>query len=494
MTVADNDTSGTNPLTEGMADYIPLSAMPRALYHEPLSTVDWRSLAPEMREPLLDLYKQHFVPTEFAVEIAASLQNAVRASLDRRNPLVPSEQRRINLLTCGDPETRSSPLHDNPASGGIIAAETGLGKTTMVRRALQVIAPEQFVLHGRSEACGWSRLTQVFYLHIDFPSNGSRGGLIVLILQGLDDALGTNYVVQNRRLRNLDASLMLVRTALIMHRVGVLVLDEMQGDNFDASSLRWEFVRFFLSLMNLGIPIVLCGHPGAFETLNQEGQVVRRFSDIGYFSLVRASTGKEAWWRDILVPGIMRFNLCEGLEDHQAILDAAQTMSAGIPGIFVQCYLEAQRIALRRGGQSATVTAADFQRATQSPRTVQLVQMARWIQGAPCPSAGYSDLSRNPAPDGGGVANAPVITPSPPEGRRTGSSTSTPSILKKIRQAEKRDRARSTSRVARNRELQKKLPPDDLRVAERALDILAGFDEHQADLSLKEPKPKPPAQ
>ncbi|TAN08816.1 MAG: ATP-binding protein [Rhodanobacteraceae bacterium] len=478
--------TNSNPLTEALVPYIPLSAMPQALHHEPLSNVDWKSSAPEMREPLLSLQDQHFFPTGYAVEIASSIQNAIRASFDRRNPLAPAEQKRINQLALASAvhQSQSLPALSNPASGGIIAAETGLGKTTIVRRALEVIAPQQFVIHGRSEACGWSTLTQILYLRVDFPTNGTRGALIERILGGVDSLIGTDYAGKRLRLRNIDASLFLVTKVLTMHRVGMLFLDELQWDNFGRSPLSWEFVRLFLSLLNVGIPVILSGHPRAFEGLSQEAQVMRRFSDIGYFSLSRAKTGEESWWKRVLVPGIMRFNLCDEILDQEEILDAAHPRSAGVPGIFVKLYMEAQRIALRRGGTAATLTADDFRRACESPRTVQLVKMARWLVGTASPEAGYSDLSR----DSPAAEHTEHVTPAPRS--PIADPTSAASTVEKLRRAEKRDRRVSAAREARNRELLKTLRPDDLRVAARSLDILAGLDKHQPDLSLDDPDSK----
>ena len=478
---------GENPLLEGLSPFIPISRLPKALFCAPLENVPWRSLEPELREPLLALHSDHFFPTAMAIEIASSIQASLRASLTRRNPLAPREQRRINLLALLNGEMRPEVLQSlaTPASGGIIAAETGAGKTTILRRALEVIAPEQIVKHSHSAACGWASLIQVHYLHIDLPSNGSRGGLIARILGGMDSVIGTDYVGKHLRLRNLDQSLLLVMKVLSIHRVGLLVVDEGQQDNFDECAWQREFVLFFLCLMNLGIPVVLSGHPMAFSNLAAVAQVMRRFSDVGLFELNRALRGDEEWWHDALVPGVMRFNLCESIENASTILNMSQPATGGIPGLFSARWIESQRIALRRGGEIATLTAADFEFSEKSPRCIALVKMARWLESNPALDSGYTDLARpsNSEPDGGG--QSAVSSTAATKGIGGDSSPTRSDLnraLSKLAEAEKRDAARRTTRQQKNKDLLDKLSPDDLRNAKSTLDLFAGLGTVQQEL------------
>lgn len=473
----------SNPLLEGLVPNIRLSEMPAALHREPLAELNWKSLVPEAREQFLGHQKQHFFPTSASVEIAASIQNAIRTSLNQRNPLSRLEQKRVNQLSLLRPDSGMQVLPSlaTPATGGMIAAETGMGKTTIIQRALEIIAPEQIICHARSDLCGWSTLTQVLYLRLDFPSNGTRGGLVERILGGMDALIGSDYSERNRRLKNLDASLQFVMKVLSMHRVGMLVIDDLQPDNFGTCPWRREFVLFFLYLLNFGIPLVLCGHPEAFQSLAQEAQVMRRFSAIGHFRLDRAKNPDEPWWKDAFAPGIMRFNVCDEVSDPNVILQASQRASAGIPGIFAECWIEAQRIALRRGGAAATVSMEDFERAKYSPRAIELTRMVEWLDGRSSNSVGYADLSRD-APSR--AASAESHSAHNTRAHRTSSAT-TPAVhpvLKKIRQAESRDLARSERRNRKNEQLLATLEPDDLRVANRALQIFAGLDEHQSEL------------
>lgn len=478
---------GANPLLEGLAPYLPISKLPAALAREPLKEVPWRDLRPEYRIPLLQMQAQHFCPTSHAVDIAAALQQAMRGSLVQRNPLAPAEQRRINLIAILQAEERASlralqPLVC-PASGGILAAETGLGKTTNVVRSLEVIAPDQVIVHGRSATCGWCRLTQLAYLRAELPSNSSRGGLLSSITGALDAVLSTDYDGQLRRCRNLDPKIILVLKLLALHRVGLLVLDEAQPGNLDHCEWHSEFVRLFLALMNLGVPMLLCGHPQAFATICTSGQLVRRFSSIGAFFPERAIDDTATWWSKAFVPGMMRFNVCDQTEDSAAIQEASREAAGGVPGVFALQWKEAQSIALARGGDKAVLTPKDYLAAQQSPHLQQLTRMACWLNGTSTDTQGYMDLDSSPAVD-------PQATPGERPSQKSTAKNDAQLRRKlvtevdKLRRKAARQAAREAAKLAKDRELLSTLSPEDLRAGGRTLDILSGLEKYQQDLPL----------
>lgn len=469
---------GENPLVEGLAPFIPISEMPPKLLQEPLGSVNWRSVSPEVREQYLAIHDQHFSPTRLALDIAVRLQGAILGSLAARNPCAPAEQRRINQLSLLErgfaPEALAALA--NPATAGIVAAQTGLGKTSILKRTLEVIAPDQVMTHPRSEVCGWSKLVQIAYIKLDFPSNGTRGGLVERILAEIDRLVGTDYSTCNRRLRNLDASLVFVMKVLSWHRVGMLVLDEMQRENFDSCPWHNEFVLFILCLLNLGIPVVLCGQPGAFVGVTQEHQTLRRFSSIGNFTLRRALSDSDAWWVKDLAPGVMRFNLCEQIEHPEEIVAMSRHLAAGVPGFFVLLWIEAQRLALRRQGTTAKLTPDDLAKATSVEAILELMHVAKTIEPDDAPSLCDEENTA-------GAEDSQEQVNSGKACRSTGKTGSmVAKTVRKARQAERRKQREADRNEARIKELSMALPPDDVRLANQALELLAGLDQYQTEM------------
>lgn len=471
---ADNPTR--NPLLEAFAPFVPVSKMPAKLFHDPLEHIPWRSMPPELREPYLELLKEHFSPTGTAVDIAVRMHAAIIGSLSRRNPLEPAEQKRINQLALLDAEDARDalPALSNPATGGIIAAITGMGKSCLVDRTLRAIAPQQIIVHARSEACGWSRLMQVAYLKLDYPSNGTRGGLVERILSALDNLLGTSYSTRTQRMRNLDASLVLVMKVLSVHRVGMLVLDEMQQSNFAYSPWHQEVVLFLLSLLNLGIPTMICGQPEAFIGIKQERQTLRRFSEIGNFTLEPASPNNQGWWETQMVPGIMRFNLCEEVDRPEEIIRMSRDVAAGVPGFFACAWKEAQRLALRRGGRTATLTPDDFAKASRCQAIVELMREAARMDAEG--TGDYVVAGANAAPK-----RAPRVRRKHIKGMTEGPAARK-RVVHKLRAADERRQKQIVRHAERTAELQKSLPPEDVRIASRSIDLLDGLDGLQRDV------------
>lgn len=472
---------GPNPLLEPFAPFVPLSELPGKLWKEPLKNVPWNEVAPESRVALLAAQDSHFFPTTESVAIASAIQEGLRASIMRRNPLLPKEQRRINQLALlgGDLDRSMLQSLASPASGGIVAAETGEGKTTITRRALEVFAPQQVVVHPPSQAGGWTKFTQICYLHVDLPFNGSRGGLLARIIGGVDALIGADYSENLRKLRNLDAQVVFVMKILSVHRVGTLVLDEGQQDNFDECAWQREFVLFFLAVMNFGIPILLSGHPSAFTSLRVVGQVMRRFSDIGYFQLHRAVNASDESWCKAYVPGVMRFLLCEAVEDAEKIIQCSHEETGGGRGLFVARWLEAQRIALLRRGTTATVTLTDFQNSRNSPRCTELYRMAQWMNGD-SQAGGFEDVSRASA---AATSGSGAGSPGEPEAKAAvANRQALPKAMQRLINDSQRIAKEKERKLNKDAELLKQTSPEDLRTATRVLEIMAGLGETQREL------------
>lgn len=390
--------SGPNPLLETLAPFIPFKDLPRALIRQPLDSIDWKLMAPEYRNVFLNLHEMHYWPTSQTIDVAESIQTVIRSGLVSRNPLSVAEQRRINMLALA-PNLEKSALQSlrTPAGGGVISAMTGMGKSATLSRALEVVAPEQVVIHGKSEKCGWSILTQVLYLVIDAPFNGTPGGLLSRITEGMDILLGTGYSDDCRKKRNLDAQLLFVTKLLSTHRVGLLAIDENQFENFEQSVWRKSLVLFFLGLMNLGIPILLLGNPLAFAGLKSSSQNMRRLSTIGHHEMTPAATALEPWWARDFVPGMCRFALCEEIPAVGEIVDSTFDVTGGVPGIFGPLWIEAQRISLRRGGGSAKLQLSDLVAARRSPRVIELLKIAQQAGGA-SPIERFVDIPASSSP------------------------------------------------------------------------------------------------
>lgn len=386
---------GPNPLIEAIPPFIPFKDLMRHLRHYPLEQIpDWRLVPPPNREALLEFSTQHFAPYQPILELAAGVQLLLRRALSMGNPLRADVRKRANQVGVASSFNDFRYVTHVDGGGGMADGITGIGKTNAARRALAVFVPDQVIEHAPCREAGWTRLKQCVYLYIDFPSNGTRGALLKRILMELDEKLGTDYAEQYARKTNIDTLLVAASKHLVLHRVALLVIDEKQESSFNQNPLQYEFVLFYLSLMNLGISVLLIGNPLAFTHLQTFSQVMRRFSVGGMISLEPASTQHEKWWCEGFVPRMRKFCVVERCavdEELRARLEFEA--SAGTPGLFQRYFVETQRAALRRGTDSAEILIEDFVAARNSERYKELQRIATSIRSG---SEEYDDIPQRP--------------------------------------------------------------------------------------------------
>jgi hypothetical protein len=467
--------SARNPLLEVLAPYIPLSGLPKALQCEPLKDISWRSDEPEMREVHLGRIEDHYWPVTPQLEVCADIQLMLRSGLMARNPMSKAEQLRINMLALA-PNAGEVWLQSlkKRAGGAIVSAITGMGKSTLVDKALSVFAPNQIIVHGQNKACGWSTLTQVTYLIVDAPPNATRYGLFEAIISALDRLLGTDYSSDLRRQKNIDAGLVFVAKTLSIHRVGMLVIDESQEETLVKNHWGLEFILVFLGLMNLGIPVLLMGNPLAFTDLEKGAQLTRRFVSHGWHELVPAANSTEKWWRKEFVVGEMRFTLCEKSLSVDEVVDVAFEFDQGNPGLFSSLWAETIRTALRRGGRSATMKVEDIAIAAKTARFRKLAEIAKSI-GDGNVSGRYRDLPIRLPVSASGAEQPATGAPS---------AQDIVSAIGKLSANLKRQETRQMTKAAKDQALKKILTEEDLRQGVDARSVLARLASGQGELDL----------
>ncbi len=464
-----------NPLLEVISPYIPLSELPKALQNEPLKKIPWRSLRPEIREVHLRQIEDHYWPVAPQLEVCADIQMMLRSGLVARNPLSKSEQLRINMLALA-PNAEGIRLQSlkKRAGGAIISAITGMGKSTLVEKALSVFAPNQIVVHKQNKNCGWSSLTQVTYLIVDAPPNATRNGLFEAIIGSLDRLIGTDYSSDLKRQKNIDARLVFVAKTLSVHRVGMLAIDENQEETLAENHWGLEFILVFLGLMNLGIPVVLMGNPLAFTDLNKGAQLTRRFTSHGWHELLPAASSMEKWWRNEYVIGEMRFSLCEKTPPADQVIDSCFEFDQGNPGLFSALWMEMNRAALRRRGEKAAMEISDVAIAAKSPRFRKLAEIAKSI-GDGNATGSFRDLP-----------STQLATTLGGEKTSTG-APSAQDIVKAIGELSiklKRMEARQGAKGLKDKSLIESLTEDDLRRRTDAMSIMASLRDEQGELNI----------
>jgi len=299
-----------------------------------------------------------FVPTLVLVEVVVTLFTMMIVSLRQRDPRL-AENRRILFefaeLKRGKlgPDLRDLPWFSSGASGGILMGPTGCAKTHTLRTLFRLLP--QVIEHGPSPECGWVFLKQLVYLHVDMPADATRGGLLYAIAMAADKALGTAYAKNLQRRRTIEEKLVDVLHLLMIHRCGMLVLDEVQVRNVAPAVLGPEFVTFFLRVMNCGIPLVLIGNPLSFGHVLNFSQDLRRLTTAGMFDFYPTYDDLDSEWSRQLVPGIWNWTIFDKknpvIKDLNGLL---YERTGGVVDLLVRYRRESIVQALRAGADCVT--------------------------------------------------------------------------------------------------------------------------------------------
>lgn len=295
----------TNPLLQGIVTDRSFDDWKRLLAHNPLERVDASVLSEFEFRLMAGRLRDAFVPTDQVCEIATAIHQMIIEGLLERHPHFETAKRAQYLIAreLSQPSDQFPVLTTNPR-GMILEGITKQGKTKLLERILHQYP--QVIPREADASAGWRHLKQLVYLVVPMPTDPSKAGFLLSAFQAIDKALGTDYA-ERARIRNSTIEMQLVQmlSLLVVHRCGLLVIEETQEQNQIGDSrfgLGW--LTFFLRVLNCGIPTVIVGNPLAFRDMDKHLQVSSRLCEEGRHALHPTWNWTAQEWTRDLVPGI----------------------------------------------------------------------------------------------------------------------------------------------------------------------------------------------
>ena len=172
------------------------------------------------------------MPIHFEVE--RRLSTLIRRGYLARNPLDKTFLERIRVLhQLREDEEEAHKYIDerlnyirSTADSLSIIGISGIGKTTAIERLLLMYP--QVIKHEAYKGEPFNR-TQIVWLKIDCPYDGSLSTMCKGFFKAIDDLLGTRYLEKYGYLNRVTSTMLLHMTSLAsMYGIGVLVIDEIQ--------------------------------------------------------------------------------------------------------------------------------------------------------------------------------------------------------------------------------------------------------------------------
>lgn len=221
-----------NPWIEALPPVLRLEETMRELVHYPVYEESMRDLPNEDRFHLLGDVARFFTPLNVHIDLERRISRLIRAGYIQRNPLTKSFWRdieeRVNGISddCSNQYGRDPDFYSTSAYGFNMVGVSGIGKSLALERILRLY-PQ--VIHHKEYRGQPFTHSQLAWVKLDCPFDGSTRGLCIYFFQLVDSLLGTAYAKNfgNKRVTT-DEMIAHMATVAANHGIGVLVIDEIQ--------------------------------------------------------------------------------------------------------------------------------------------------------------------------------------------------------------------------------------------------------------------------
>lgn len=254
-----------------------------------------------IRYHVLKRIKNFIQPLPIHFEVERRLSTLIRRGYLARNPLDKTFLERIRLLhELREDEKQSHKYIDDrlnyirsTADSLSIIGISGIGKTTAIERLLLMYP--QVIKHESYKNQPFNR-TQIIWLKIDCPYDGSLSTLCKSFFKAIDDLLGTRYLEKFGYFNRITSTMLLYMTSLAsLYGIGVLVIDEIQH-LANSKNEQEEMLNFFVTLSNtVGVPTVLIGTSKAKQLFKGNFRQARRAASDGSIFWDRMAEDSEEW-------------------------------------------------------------------------------------------------------------------------------------------------------------------------------------------------------
>ncbi|MFZ7068793.1 ATP-binding protein [Pseudomonas aeruginosa] len=248
-------------------------------------------LSPKIRGHGINRLRDVVVPLEVHLQLEDCFSQLVRYGYTARNPLL------ADAVRHRQPSSRGAKLCGFKSSANVMTliGLSGMGKTTALDSIVKLYP--QVIEHKKYKGRVFIE-TQVVWLKIDCPHDGSLRGFCAAFFTALDNALGINKYadIVNRRF---SVSVMLKNISQLCkaYFVGALIVDELQHLKSSRGGYdRETLLNFFVTLSNdAGVPLVYVGTNAMLPLFSGVLRNARRAAGMGEIAFDRFNEDDPFW-------------------------------------------------------------------------------------------------------------------------------------------------------------------------------------------------------
>ena len=281
-----------NPLTEALPPVLTEIDAARAIAYFPEEPGAERLLSKELRLHCIDRIRQLVQPLPIHLELESALSSILRSGYVSRNPVHAATWRHLYTLSTN---RRDLALFQSSASTFSLVGLSGIGKTTALNAALSLYP--QKIIHSRYQGKEFLH-TQIVWLKIECPFDGSLSGLCHAFFKAIDKALDDpgRHSARFRRKTGILEMIQGMEQLASTYFIGALVIDELQHLNAAKTGGKDNMLNFFVNLINsIGIPVVFSGTNSMINLFADILRNARRACGQGMYDFRQPSESDAAW-------------------------------------------------------------------------------------------------------------------------------------------------------------------------------------------------------
>ena len=339
-----------NPYIEAMPELISKDEYKKEISSLPPHPHLINSKSPEERREELSMLNKFFYPIDYMYCIYDMLYRAIISNYNSKTILESIKQMNIIYQKRNGVELNSN--YSTQSFSGAILGVPGIGKSSTIKRSLSLIP--QVIIHKNYNNT-YLYQKQITHLIVECPCDCSVKTLAANIISSVDQAIGSNYfeeMVKNKRLSSSSALAMKVKIICLNHRVGVLVIDEIQNAILTAERTKQvkPLIKFLVELTNeTCVSICFSGTLDAEDLFCSQEHLMRRTR--GYRLLP-------------LKPNITYYNFISAIWDYQWLINKTELKenlmnmiydySGGVPDYILKIFVNSQIQAIFDGIEKIT--------------------------------------------------------------------------------------------------------------------------------------------
>lgn len=343
-----------NPLIEALPKILSKEEVIERLSYYPHFDESERQLDSQYRFHIIQRLFSLFQVLPFHIDLESRLSRLLRQGYIGRNPFSPTYSSSLiqgheNIQN----KANESWFNNSIPRGLTIIGPSGTGKSTALAKILDLFP--QVVIHSKYHERDFV-FTQLVWLRLECPYDGSVKGLVNQFFIAVDGLIGTNYFEKFGRSNKLSVNTLMPIMTQICNSIGlgILCIDEIQHLSLKGVGSKL-MLNFFTTLSNIiGTPLVLIGTPLAMGVLQREFRQARRGSGQG--DLIMDRMENDEYWR-LFLESIWEYQWVRNpMELTDEMVDVLYEESQGIIDICLKIFTLSEIRAISTGIESLSVS------------------------------------------------------------------------------------------------------------------------------------------